>query len=120
MSVTTYISGEIDLNLVPKEKRLEIKTILESFFGSKYTEEIYREDYLNFEEEWHNHEDTDAFMQLLLKLIPLLDKKSVTRLMCEGETHNDYWGIIIKNSKLYIQKYRLKPASDKREFVYKV
>ncbi|MEK7433476.1 MAG: hypothetical protein AABZ74_10115 [Cyanobacteriota bacterium] len=116
---TTFISGEIDLALVSKEKRLEIKKIVESFFGAKYSLEVYKEDYLVFEEEWENHEDTDAFMQFLLQLIPFLDKKSVARLMCEGETHSDYWSTIIKNGKLYIQKYKLKPASDKREFFYK-
>ncbi|MFN8673628.1 MAG: hypothetical protein U0457_16290 [Candidatus Sericytochromatia bacterium] len=120
MQGVSFISGEIDLSLLSKEKRLEVKRVLESFFGSKYTDEVYREDYLSFEEEWENHEDTDAFMQLLIRVATLLDKKTVSRLMCEGETHKDYWGIIIKNNKLYIQKYVLKPASDKREFVVKV
>jgi hypothetical protein len=115
---TTYISGEIDLGNVPKEKRLEIKGILESFYGTKETEEIYMENFLSFEEEWFTHEDTDNFLRLLLKIIPFLDKNMVVRFMCEGETHNDYWGIIIKKGRLYVQKYRLKPIGDKKEFVY--
>ncbi|MBC7473731.1 MAG: hypothetical protein H7263_05525 [Candidatus Sericytochromatia bacterium] len=118
MSTTTYISGEIELNNISTEKRLEIKKVLESFYGTRLTEEIFREDYLSFEEEWHNHEDTDNFMQLLLKIVPFIDKNIVTRLMCEGETHQDYWGIVIKKGKLYIQKYKLKPAGDKKEYIY--
>ena len=115
---TTFISGEIDLSGVSNEKRLEIKQILQSFYGTKATEDIFLENYLEFEEEWNSHEDTDNFMQLLLKIIPLLEKNTVVRLNCEGETHQDYWGIIIKKGRLYIQKYRLKPLGDKKEFIY--
>ena len=117
MSVT-YITGEIELNSLPNERRLEIKKILESFYGSVKIQDIYQEDFLSFDEEWHSHEDTDNFMQLLLRVIPLLDKNIVSRMMCEGETHNDYWSIIIKRGKLYIQRYRFKPVGDKKEFVY--
>ena len=115
---TTYISGEIDLGGVPKERRFEIKRLLETFYGAKMIEEIYREDYLSFEEEWFTHEETDNFMNLLSRIIPYLEKNAVARLMCEGETHRDYWGIIIKNGKLFVQRYILKPAGEKREFVY--
>jgi hypothetical protein len=115
---TTFISGEIDLGGVSAERRLEIKHTLESFYGTTATEEIFMDHYLTFEEEWHSHEDTDNFMHLLLKIIPFLENNTVARLDCEGETHQDYWGIIIKKGKLYIQKYRLKPIGDKKEFVY--
>ena len=115
---TTYISGEIDLTKVSKEKRLEIKTTLQSFYGVKHVEEIYMEDYLSFEEEWFTHEDTDNFLKLLLRIIPFLDPANVVRLSCEGDTHSDYWSIIIKRGKLYIQRYILKPIGDKKEFIY--
>lgn len=114
---TTYISGEIDLSTLPPEKRLEIKKMLETFYGTQATEDIFFESYLEFEEEWHNHEDTDSFMQLLMKIALLLDKNTVSRLMCEGDTHNDYWGAVIKKGKLYVQKYRLKPAGEKKEYI---
>lgn len=115
---TTYISGEIDLAGVSNERRQEIRQILMSFYGTKETEEIFMDNYLEFEEEWHSHEDTDNFMQLLLRIIPYLEKSTVARLNCEGETHQDYWGIIIKKGKLFIQKYHLKPIGDKKEFIY--
>lgn len=118
MSSTTYISGEIDLSPLPREKRLEIRKTLESFYGTRITEEIYRDNYLVFDEEWDTHEDTDNFMRLLLRIIPLLDKNTIARMSCEGETHQDYWCIIIKKGKLYIQRYILKPVGDKKEFIY--
>lgn len=114
---STYISGEIDISTLTPEKRLEIKRMLETFFGTTATENIFFESYLEFEEEWHNHEDTDNFMQLLIKIAPLLDKNSVSRLMGEGDTHNDYWGAVLKKGKLYIQKYRLKPVGEKKEYI---
>lgn len=117
MSSTTYISGEIDLTNVAPETRINIKRLLESFYGSMEADEIFREDYLCFEDEWNNHEDTDNFMHFLGRIIPLLDKNTVARLMCEGETHKDYWGIIIKKGKLYIQKYKLQPAGEKKEYI---
>ena len=99
---TTFITGEIDLTTLPSERRNEIKRALESFYGSRRIEEIYQEDFLAFDEEWDSHEDTDNFVQLILKIVPILDKNMVFRLMCEGETHNDYWGMVIKKGKLYI------------------
>lgn len=118
-STTTYISGEIDLAGVLPERRLEIKRILEEFYGSpQLIEEIFHESYLSFEEEWDTHEATDEFVQMLLGILPYLERKTVSRLMCEGETHNDYWSLIIKNGKIYVQRYSLKPIGEKKEFVY--
>jgi hypothetical protein len=114
---TTYISGEVDLSTLTPERRAEIKKILETFYGTQATEDIFFESYLEFEEEWHSHEDTDNFMQLLAKIATLLDKNTVSRLMCEGDTHQDYWGAVIKKGKLYVQKYRLKAAGDKKEYI---
>ncbi|GIW21811.1 MAG: hypothetical protein KatS3mg068_0818 [Candidatus Sericytochromatia bacterium] len=65
-----------------------------------------------------SHEETNRFLTFLSKLVTLFNKDTVARLLCEGETHNDYWGIIIKNNKLYIQRYSLKPVGDKKEFIY--
>jgi hypothetical protein len=115
---STFISGEIDLGGVSPERRFEIKKLLENFYGQQDAETIFRENYLSFEEEWDSHEATDNFMQLLSKIVPLLDPGVPSRLYCEGETHSDYWGIIIRKGKLYIQKYRLKPIGDKKEFFY--
>ncbi len=114
---TTYISGEIDISTIVPEKRLEIKKMLESFFGSNATENIFYDTYLEFDEEWDNHEDTDNFMQLLTRISTFLDKNSVARLMAEGDTHNDYFGVVIKKGKLYIQKYKLRPAGEQKEYI---
>jgi len=119
MSILTYVSGEIDLALVSNENRDQIKRFLQAFYGLEPAEEIFRGDYISFDDEWSNHEETDRFLHfLLMKIIPLLNEKTVARLSCEGETHKDYWGIIIKKGKLYIQKYKLVPAGDKKEFGY--
>lgn len=116
---TTFISGEIDIYNLPTDKKNQIKKMLEDFYGSSDAiAEIYNEEFLSFEEEWESHEETNRFLTFLSKLVTLFNKDTVARLLCEGETHNDYWGIIIKNNKLYIQRYSLKPVGDKKEFIY--
>jgi predicted nucleotidyltransferase len=115
----TFISGEIDIYNISSDKKIQIKKMLENFYGSSDAiSEIYNEEFLSFEEEWDSHEETNRFLSFLSKLATIFNKDTVARLLCEGETHNDYWGIIIKNNKLYIQRYVLKPFGDKKEFIY--
>lgn len=119
MSSFTYISGEIDLALSSNENKDQIKRNLQAFYPLEVAEDMFRGDYISFDDEWTNHDETDRFLHfLLMKILPLLNEKTVARLNCEGETHKDYWGIIIKKGKLYIQKYKLVPVGDKKEFGY--
>lgn len=116
---STFISGEIDIYNISPDRKNQIKKMLEGFYGSpEAISEIYNDEFLSFEEEWDDHDETNRFLSFLSKLITLFNKDTIARLLCEGDTHNDYWGIIIKNNKLYIQRYALKPMGDKKEFIY--
>ena len=51
-----------------------------------------------------------------IKIAKYLDKDTSALIMCNGEREADIWGIIVKNNRVYSQRFELKPEGEAKEY----
>lgn len=116
MKYITYVCGDIDISGLAKPQKLEIRRILEEFYTVQEMADVFSDDQVNVNDEWDEFNKSDKFLSCMYKLTKLLGKESESLIMCNGEREGDIWGIILKNNKVYTQRYELKPEGDTQEY----
>lgn len=116
MKYKTYVCGTIDISGLPKLNKMEIRNYLESIYTIQDMVNIFSEDEVVIDDEWESYEETEKFMITMYKVSKLLNKDTSSLIMCNGDREGDIWGIIIKNNKLYSQRFELKPEGEAKEY----
>lgn len=116
MKYITYVCGDIDISGLSKPQKLEIRRILEEFYTVQEMADVFSEDKVTVNDEWDEFNKSDKFLSCMFKLTKLLGKEDESLIMCNGEREGDIWGIILKNNKVYTQRYELKPEGDTQEY----
>ena len=116
MSYTTYVCGEIDISDIQKMPKLEIRRYLEEFYTIQEMADVLSDEKITIQEEWQEFNKSDKFLVVLHKIAKLLGKETTSLIMCNGDRDDDRWGIIVKNNKVYTQRYELKPEGDTQEY----
>lgn len=116
MKYKTYVCGTIDISGLPKLNKMEIRNHLESVYSIQDMTNIFSEDQVVIDDEWESYEETEKFMIALYKIAKHLDKDTSALIMCNGEREEDIWGIIVKNNRVYSQRFELKPEGEAKEY----
>jgi hypothetical protein len=116
MKYTTYVTGTIDISNVSSSVKLQIKQILSEIYNQKDLESIYSEDIIEINDEWTEFNQSEKFLIIMYKIAKLLNNKTKSLIICNGEKENDIWGIIIENNKVFTQKFELVPVGDIKEY----
>lgn len=116
MSYTTYVCGEIDISDLSKPSKLEVRRYLEEFYTVQEMADVFSDDQITIEEEWKEFNKSDKFLMSLHKIAKVLGKETTSLIMCNGDREDDIWAIIVKNNKVYTQRYELKPEGDTQEY----
>ncbi|MFN8673627.1 MAG: hypothetical protein U0457_16285 [Candidatus Sericytochromatia bacterium] len=116
MKYITYVSGSVDLHGVPKPNIEQIKKHLEEIYPMSEVGEIFSDTSLDFDEEWEGFERSEVFLVTMWKIAKLLHKDTSSIIMCSGEKDDDFWGIIIKDNRLFTQRYELKAEGSPQEY----
>lgn len=116
MKYVTYVSGQVDLSGTPKLNKLQIRNYLEEIYTVSELGNIFSEDEISIDEEWDSFEQSEKFLIVMWKISKQLPKDNGALVMCTGEREGDIWGIIIKDNRLYTQRYELKPEGDAQEY----
>ena len=116
MKYVTYACGVIDLSDVTKLNKMEIRRNLEDIYNMQQLGEIFSEEQITIDDEWDEFNQSEKFLVVMHKISKLLDKSTSAMIMCNGEREGDIWGIIVKNNKIYTQRFELKPEGDIEEY----
>jgi|APLak6261663012_1056037.scaffolds.fasta_scaffold28400_2 hypothetical protein len=116
MKYITYVCGDVDISGLAKPQKLEIRRLLEEFYTVQEMADVFSEDKITIVDEWDEFNKSDKFLLCMSKVTKLLPKESEYLIMCNGEREGDIWGIILKNNKVYSQRYELKPEGDAQEY----
>lgn len=116
MKYVTNVCGDIDISDLPKPQKLEVRRLLEEFYTVQEMADVFSDDKVTINDEWDEFNKSDKFLMSLHKIAKVLSKDTETLIMCNGERDGDIWGIIVKNNKVYTQRYELKPEGDTQEY----
>lgn len=116
MSYVTYACGTIDLGNTTKLSKMEIRKYLEEIYNMQQLTDIFTEEQITIDDEWDEFNRSDKFLTVMHKIAQVVHKDTNALIMCTGEREGDIWGIILKNNKIYTQRYELKPAGDAQEY----
>ncbi|MEK7433475.1 MAG: hypothetical protein AABZ74_10110 [Cyanobacteriota bacterium] len=116
MKYITTITGKIDITGVPKLNKLQIRNYLEEIYPVSEIGSIFSDDELNFDEEWDSFDRSEKFLIIMWKISKQVLKETRGLIMCSGEREGDIWGIIIKDNRLFTQRYELKAEGDAQEY----
>lgn len=116
MKYITYVVGKIDLTGLPKLNKMQIRSYLEELYTIPEMGDIYSDDEVNIDEEWDSFEKSEKFLITMWKIAKHVSRENNAVIMCSGEREGDFWGIIIKENRLYTQRYDLKPEGDMQEY----
>ncbi len=116
MSYTTHVCGEIYITDLQKMQKLEIRRYLEEFYTVQEMADVLSDEKITIQEDWNEFNKSDKFLSTLVKITPLLGKETTSLIMCNGDRDDDIWGIIVKNNKVYTQRYELKPEGETQEY----
>ncbi len=116
MKYVTCVCGNIDISNVTKSNKMEIRRYLEELYNSNHLTDVFSDDQITINEEWDEFKQNEKFMAAMYKIAPHIHKDTSSLILCNGEREGDIWGIILKNNKLYTQRYELKPEGESQEY----
>lgn len=116
MRYVTYVSGSIDIRDLPKVNKMQIRSYLEEIYTMQEMGDVFSEDEITIEDELVTFEDSEKFILAIYKISRQLRTETKSIIMCTGEREGDIWAIIIKNNKVYTQRYELKPDGEMKEY----
>ncbi|MFN8577342.1 MAG: hypothetical protein U0354_10835 [Candidatus Sericytochromatia bacterium] len=116
MKYITNVCGDIDISGLAKPQKLEIRRLLEEFYTVQEMGDVFSDEKVTINDEWSEFNESDKFLSCMFKVTKLLPKETEYLIMCNGERDGDIWGIILKNNKVYTQRYELKPEGDTQEY----
>jgi len=116
MKYTTYASGLIDISDLPMINKIQIKSYLEEFYGKQEASNFYDESNVIIYDEWESFEEGQEFLFMIYKISKQIRKDVKSLIICNGERDGDIWGVIIKDNRMFTQRFELKPDGNMEEY----